>query len=513
LIEKTISHVDTAHQLIRDRQIRRHKIDHEGFRQFSCALRDFEYSLGESRGDDFWRPLLGRLRSYRFQLSAAPLPFNCPYLMSEKVLEDLDRNTLLTLQLYPEFMEPAISLISELRYLTYLPQNPLLDKIASFGSGSISSALLIKEPRLKELIRQELHEKDLVYTLVTQHQMRELKFYDHLVVVGPDNWYDDFIFEAPRAPRIDIVAYSWFREKGRTPNVFVETSGLSSGESGGPLSSEESPRAGLRLVEADDILPKIDLTLVSGQISARSVSAEQDRLLAVPARAILLAGDAVVFLEPGGSVLVVDLEGDEHDRILRLNADLLEPGVFLLLRASGGGDLIIPLADRILGSHTIDLRKMQLHWKVKLREAVRKQGMAAVIHRLSELGGTRSNEVNVRNWMTEKTIKTRDFADFAAVMRFIGEASRTDQFWRAMEVINRAHRKAGNYLRRRLLRLVQNSDLGPLRADGMMSFELEEGEGGSFVAYRVETIGKDLHEVSPQHLGQAFSLGDGFWQE
>src|SRR2546429_6140600 len=46
--------------------------------------------------------------------------------------------------------------------------------------------------------------------------------------------------------------------------------------------------------------------------------------------------------------------------------------LFRSLRAGGGGDFIIPIADRILGAKAESRRRFQRLWKAKLREADRK---------------------------------------------------------------------------------------------------------------------------------------------
>src|SRR5438552_18937040 len=53
-----------------------HSISDATLRRFALGLREFEYRLGPAAEDQFWIPLLRRLKRHRFEWSAAPLPFN-----------------------------------------------------------------------------------------------------------------------------------------------------------------------------------------------------------------------------------------------------------------------------------------------------------------------------------------------------------------------------------------------------------------------------------------------------
>ena len=64
-----------------------YQIKHDPFRRFSMRLRRFEQVLGEAAEDEYWRDFLRKLRRYRFELSAAPLPFNHPSVYYLAVIE------------------------------------------------------------------------------------------------------------------------------------------------------------------------------------------------------------------------------------------------------------------------------------------------------------------------------------------------------------------------------------------------------------------------------------------
>src|SRR5208282_3171500 len=100
----------------------------------------------------------------------------------------------------------------------------------------------------------------------------------------------------------------------------------------------------------------------------------------VPARLFALHGGYAVFLEEhqGSTCMVLDLAEDERSRVKRLATSDVEPDMFVLLRTEGGGDYVVPVADRILGQRAEQCRLAQQHWKLRLKTAVETYGLADV---------------------------------------------------------------------------------------------------------------------------------------
>ena len=218
-----------------------------------------------------------------------------------------------------------------------------------------------------------------------------------------------------------------------------------------------------------------------------SDNAEEDEEY-VSARLFELEGRIVVPLDAAESAkaTVLILDDEEADPIRRIPVTNIEPGMFLLVRTGGGGDYIVVVANRLLGERSVKVREAQRDWKDHLRKKVRQDGIYQVVHDLKSYGSRRANHVNVHNWMSYRSIKTEDPKDFLAVMRLIGLAGRFNDYWKTLTLIDRAHRKAGQLIRKQLLEEVRNADLRGLEKLGRMDFELPGAEGGSLTAVRVQ---------------------------
>jgi hypothetical protein len=231
----------------------------------------------------------------------------------------------------------------------------------------------------------------------------------------------------------------------------------------------------------------------------------------LPARLCHVSGGRAVFVsaDEGASSLVIDSSETGDSIVGRVPADELEPELYLLLRTSGGGDFIAPLADRILGGLAVERRAQQAGWKGRLVAAAQEQFGALSRRELAVrvAGNLRARNLsearpaNVHYWMSSKCIHPRKEEDFAAVLEFAGLADLTQELWEAMGEIDRAHRRAGQAIRQMLLQKIATSSLEPLERDGEMAFDLGEHAGGTLSAFQITAISEEEFEVPADRVG------------
>ena len=134
-----------------------HNIDDAEFHRFCLSLGQFERSLGESVGDDYWRPVLRALKRYRFDISSTPLPFDYPVGQSPSLVERLRELLMHCESIFPRFADSARELINGVLAVRDSYSNPILAvcaEIAGFGGADV--AMLVKEPRLIPAVEQLL---------------------------------------------------------------------------------------------------------------------------------------------------------------------------------------------------------------------------------------------------------------------------------------------------------------------------------------------------------------------
>jgi hypothetical protein len=171
----------------------------------------------------------------------------------------------------------------------------------------------------------------------------------------------------------------------------------------------------------------------------------------------------------------------------------------VILRTSGGGDLIVPLADEILGADASRLRDLQHMWKGKLANWVLSQGgVSRAAAELERMGSPRAYPHNLQNWLGERSLRPDDPDDWHTIMRVTSLEDRTAEIWQAMGKIRSAHRAAGKSLGRRLREMADTADLGGLLTTGRQTFT--ELHGGSLTAFRVEGFAPMTVSCTTSHL-------------
>lgn len=495
-----------------------HEIDHPGFHSFALSLKAFERSLAELARDDYWKPFLRSLKRYSFDMSSTPLPFNYP---NSDFAEALRRQLAHCHSIYPQFADRAYELLDLTLALQDSSCNPILTTCANVlqhGEGDL--AILIKEPRLvppvEQLLRQELRSG--TTEVITMSQLRGHVCYSNLIVIGPARWYEDYVFRSPRARRIHIVRYRWIADAFPSREVFTgsqKTSGSGTLDLGGPASDSSRGRIvppGSSL-DPEDFLPSTNwddvLRIVSARTLEQSRHTDYEEEYAM-ARLFQLEGEIVVPLDSaeGSSATVLDLDDEEANPVRRMPVTNIEPGMFLLMRKGGGGEYIVSVADRILGDLSHGARDLQREWKNQLRQMVGEDGLPQVIAKLKRHGSRRASPGNVRNWMSYRSIKTEDQRDFRAIMKLIGLADRFDDYWGTMTLIDSAHRKAGQFIRKQLLAQVRKADVQVLEKLGQMDFDLHQDAGVNLTAVRIKSIHSQTVEIDITKLGHPFEMDD-----
>ncbi|MBW7881654.1 MAG: hypothetical protein H3C34_03285 [Caldilineaceae bacterium] len=494
--------------------ITRHRIEHLALGNFCTTLHSFDSLLGELAGDDYWQGFLVSLKYLRFELCAAPFPQSYRVKRILTLVEELQYYLRFCQKLYPDLAEHAFAILKLLAKLLDQSQDPLLDKLIELTDTDQKVAWVIKESRLIPQV-EELAAKLNLPQLYVVHplQLRDLTCYDRLIVIGPTRWFPESVFTASRASQVDVLIFDWITDGWKPRNLFVSPH-KSYGHSNRKYVTVEERETSRQW---DDIASEALLSIVDKVSSVTSTLNKEDRdeFEDIVAICMILEDDWAVFVEAreGANTLVIDPDEDTENRVVRMLAEEIQPGMFILVRTSGGGDYIVPVADKIMGHQAHHARQYQKRWKELLRNYAKKHGLFKTSIDLLDLGSNLANETNVRNWMSPRSIRTRKYNDFLAILRLVGLADEAQEYWTMMKRIDRAHHKAGFQMRKLLFDQVKDLDMEQLQKRGRMDFKLSGEDEGGLTAFRVESILPETYEVPYSRIGQPFRLGDQRWRE
>lgn len=510
----SLSDVDKIYSYSNDIKINLHQLEHYDFRHFCLSLKIFESLVGEDAKDDYWKNFLRPLKRYRFKLCAAPIPFNYPQECQPETIELLTSYLAKCEYIYPNLMSAATDIFSSFVSLSKSDNNPILNFI---NKNFVRVSVLVKESYLITAINDIVDNvnKQSALEVIIPSQLRGIQHYNALIVVGAKSWFPDYIFTAPRVREINVIQYDWIKDNWNFESVFIDDSINNLKECSRIKVFFHQKKAHLKntditvtdYIYPDEILPPpINLNQVAKNFSRHSKIASDD-VDTTKACLFLLEGQVGVFLDTSSKVIVIDLEDNEESQVKKILVTDIQQDMFLVLRTSDGGDYIIPVANRILGQQAPHLRELQQYWKSLLKNQVRYSSLHSVGRNLVKLGSeTAKNEQNIRNWMSDRTIRPKDDKDFDVILRFVGLGDKLREFHEAANKIDRAHRKAGKHIRQLLLQQVRNYDLQQLEQHSIINFELAEADGVSITAFRVLDTSTETILIPSSKIAQPFTI-------
>lgn len=500
-------------------EITRHWVDHSGLADLSRSLRQLIQSLGSEAEEEFWQRILGPVRRLAFALCSAPLPFDQAAEAACTDWDKLNRQVRQCQQTYPDSHASLASLVQKLQALSKETGTPFSAPLEFLHGEYGGMSVVLRNPRMNTPTARYFSASARLRNakVVSARQLRGEHLCDVLVAIGPCGWFPDYVFLAPRAPQIHVVSYRWIRDQWKPRPVFLNGSGSAPDKTrkhylgalpqvkGQPLPPDQA----VPDLQPVDLLPPLPPFGKAGFRHQGWQPSASDETL--PARLCHLSGGHAVFVsaDEGATALVIDLSETDDSAVRRVPVDELEPELYLLLRTSGGGDFIAPLADRILGTAAAVRRAQQKLWKERLIASAqeqfgnlsRRELAALVAGNLRSQNLSEARPANVHYWMSSKCIRPRKEEDFAAIMSVAGLTSRTQELWEAMGEIHRAHTGAGHAIRKLLLQKIAASSLEPLERDGEMAFDLGEQDGGTLSAFQITRISKEEVEVPADQIG------------
>lgn len=477
-----------------------HDVDDQRYRDLFRLINTFRRELGDAAQEPVWENILRPLKRYLFYLGAAPLPFNFIRLTGWQ--ERLDTDLALVQRINPRLTALAALASTQIESLSNNNENPLLTSVAQVVYGlppRSRSALVVKESRLSQLSEMVINESHIPKTkTVTPRALAGMETYDCIIAIGACRWFPGHIFDSPRASQLHVVRYRGLNDRPQVGPAFVASSQQS-------LQAEiPKEKISYEAIEIIDSYSSVDWRRVAANLRHRAI--QEDDQEEVDGRLVVLDGGLGVFVDPESQMLVVDPtpaeDGQSDGCLRRVSADQIQPGMALLLRTAGGGDLIVPTANRILGPKAAEYRAKQQLWKSRLRLAVKSRGMQNICNRLLALGSSKAAPSNVRVWMSERSIKPQDFEDFRAIIKLISIDEDVARLWQSAAEIDSAHRRAGFLIRQRLLQQVKGASLDALQKVGKVEFVLPEEEGGSLTAFLVEGVGTEVYQVPVSQIGR-----------
>jgi hypothetical protein len=489
-------------------QLGRTCVGEEAFQRYSLAVSELQNRLGEDADDSYWQPVLRRLRRARWDLATVPLPFSHPAFEIDQAAAFLAERLIDCDRVFPAHATAPQEIARVLAELGASDADPLGTAIRDLPLPR-PAALLLQNARHGTAVEETLA-RPLGLAVLTPPQLAGGRVYGGMAVLGPGCWFPHYVFAAPKARDIHVVQFTWLSDDQIDARILAGSAMGASGHSALPAHGGGGADGGG--IASADLLPVTDWAAIAAGTGG-AADGGADRPDTVDAYLLLLASEQAVYVEAedGSHAYIAELGSSRELHMVPTRS--IQPGTYLVNRVGGEGDYIPAIADTLLGQHAPRLRAAQRRWKEPLRQLVESRGVQAMLSRLEAAGAQRANRANLRRWLSAGSIRTEHRADFGALTEVAGIADDTDELWRDMEMIDQAHRRAGQRVRRLLVKEILDGDTRELEVRGWQDYDVEEIEGeGALRVARVEARHPDTLRVSARQTRQLLPVERDLWQ-
>lgn len=230
-----------------DAEVSEQPVRHAGVSTFMHTASLFLRAVGDAEGSDLWRQPCADIRRARWLLGTVPLPLDSGTLGLRKTAGALaDRIRVLGPVADRSLLGQLNAVADALRKLGGERDTPLARGVVKYLASSGTSRALV-------VVTNRVYQNDVVdaFTALrcpvevgTVRDLAGTGVYDAAVVVGPVGWLPPGVLNAPRAARIGLVHYDFYREPQEVWPLFEEGPVLR-----GPMPSRISRRPPLVLGE------------------------------------------------------------------------------------------------------------------------------------------------------------------------------------------------------------------------------------------------------------------------
>ena len=290
--------------------------------------------------------------------------------------------------------------------------------------------------------------------------------------------------------------------------------------------NDDSPTAG----EDVDDSPDREIfwsTIKQTEASVTGDAATTDTAYFIPARGILLANGAHVFLrDDSRAVEISDLvEGrrslDDFERHFpRIPVRQLQTGDLIVLRVQGSGEYLVEVADDLMRKDgKAGLRDSAIDWKPMLKDVLTEYGSRWFLQQLEKRDFHLANHSYLWKWTTNEVIspqKESHFYEIIAILDDCGQAlgerdvlEAAKRRWEEMKELKHYHQKAGQQIRGNLLsRLRTIIDSRP-KIGSEYELQIPGVSAGTMAIVRIAAVDTEVVSIPYHRAGVVSYSGVG----
>ena len=475
-----LTDLEIIHNIYTSSETKYKKIDisHKKFHEFYYQFLKFKNRIGDQYKDTYWVDFMRTLSRYRFRCAVSPLPFShasnknglFDYGELKKKIKDCE-------DFFPEFRSHASNLIELYKDLSQSEANPFNDKLEEVLNNFYQKncALILKSQSSYEYISKIFEDNKYLSILKESEYRKSKRSYDLVLFLGHHSWYEHYLFTSIKSKNLIGICYDFIGGKKIEPLDFSHPLWNRN------ITSIKYDQERINLDNyindsPEEISNEIEVEFIQNNMDKKFGGTSEEQL---NARLTNLAGGYIAFLRNHEGI-------DTTQDVLVFSSEIyfkekqiseIHSGDYILLRTGADRDLIFVEANKLLGEDAEWYRDLQDEWKKKLIEFDKNNLNALSILRNK---GIELSPSKYRGWMRENFIKPKDNNEFKILLEVIFDykysldKKNVNKYIDVMTAINAKHISAGSIVRKKILNMIQNSDLSYLEQKGFQEFKLPD---------------------------------------
>lgn len=319
--------------------------------------------------------------------------------------------------------------------------------------------------------------------LKSSEYVKQGEFYDFAIFIGSPEFFDKRFSKIFLSKTTYFVSYDIFQnrlkrsksfnilKKSHTINTLFSNVTISNGYKGNQFQVDFG-QIQAELLNKDDILKKHE-----------KYAKKLHDIQKVEANLVILKNNFYTFLQTGSNVRKINRETLS---LMKDNIRDIGKGDWLLFRNNTNSDLIIEVANKLLGDEYERCRKWQAKWKRRIRKNIERNGTERMIIYLRENGVTTASVQYLRNWLAEENISMKQFDELLVALKF--KPDEVEIIKDVSKKLHSAHISAGREITKTLLDELDENIIDDVVDNGYATFTSHLVEGASFNIEVIEEV-------------------------
>ena len=355
----------------------------------------------------------------------------------------------------------------------YKKTNFLIEELKPYLNSNKKQCIVVRYESSIETVQD-------VPVIKASKYLRGGDFYEEVFFIGSPDFFDNRFSQLFLADRTYFITYEFFQNKIKRVKRFEH---LKKSEQIDTLFRNVSISRGatgeVASVDFGEIHKEIlstDEILLRHKKNAKNVKSYEQ----VEANLVLLGNKYYTFIPLKTKIRTIN---QEQLAITNRTINEINEGEWILFRNNSNSDLVIDIANRMLGEKHRIYRKYQSKWKKRLEHFIDTYGIQKVIRVLQNKGIKQANLINIHNWLSPTNIRTNNFEQLLIALKFRQED--VQQILHATEVLHGAHLKAGREITSELIKELDEDKVEEIIEHGYATFTSPLMPGASF---NIETV-------------------------